>query len=247
MRVPGPIRGVSGISPGGLLVRMNSAKIASAILNLRAPIARLDSSDERYTRTRLDQEDTTQRFYTSVWPHRASVLRLARILTANEADADDLAQETFIKAFKALDRFVEGTDMMAWLATILRHARIDRLRSQAASATNISLDQMQMDPAGEGEKSEDWDNPQEVLNAFGDQEIITALQALPEEIRWTLLLVDVQQMEQRDAAHVMDIPVGTVKSRVHRGRAMLRRALTPLARERRLLNREGEELNRARP
>ncbi len=195
----------------------------------------------------MDQEDTTKRFYRLVWPQRASVLRLARILTGNEAEADDLAQETFIKAFKALDRFVDATDMMAWLAAILRHARIDRLRSQAAAAKNVSLDQIQMDPAGEEESSQNWESPQEVLNAFGDAEMITALQALPEDIRWTLLLVDVQQMEQRDAARVLDIPVGTIKSRVHRGRAMLRRALTPLARERRLLKCDDQEVNRATP
>jgi RNA polymerase sigma-70 factor (ECF subfamily) len=183
----------------------------------------------------LDHEHATTRFYDLVWPHRASVLRLAQILTGNAAEADDLAQETFIKAFKALGQFQDGTDVLAWLATILRRTRIDRLRAAAASARFVSLNQLEADIADDGCEQPQWQNPQEVLSAFGDQEIIEALQKLPEEIRWTLLLVDVQGMEQQDAARVLEIPVGTVKSRLHRGRAMLRQALTPLAREMRLL------------
>ncbi len=196
----------------------------------------------------MDDSNATTRFYEWVWPRRAEVLRLALILTGDDSEADDLAQETLIKAFKSLDQFRAGTDMGAWLATILRNTRIDRLRSGAAAAKNISLDQMQMDPAGgEEETAEEWSNPQEVLNAFGDREIIKALRDLPEEIRWTLLLVDVQQMEQRDAAEVLEIPVGTVKSRLHRGRAMLRRVLSPMAQDRGLLKDKNMVVNRARP
>jgi RNA polymerase sigma-70 factor (ECF subfamily) len=183
----------------------------------------------------LDHDEATERFYALVWPHRADVLRLAQILTGNTAEADDLAQETFLKAFKAMDRFKDGTDVLAWLATILRHARIDRLRSSASAARSVSLDQLSIDVADDSHQPEEWRSPQEVLNAFGDQEIIEALQRLPEEMRWTLLLVDVQGMEQQDAARVLDVPVGTIKSRVHRGRAMLKQALTPMGRELRLL------------
>ena len=183
----------------------------------------------------MDHEQATKRFYQLVWPHRASILRLTQILTGNTAEADDLAQETFIKAFKAMDQFQDGTGMLAWLTTILRHTRIDRLRSGAASARNVSLEQLPVEVADEASEQEDWQSPQDVLNAIGDREIIEALQELPEDIRWTLLLVDVQGMEQQDAAQVLEIPVGTVKSRMHRGRAMLRQALTPLAREMRLL------------
>lgn len=163
------------------------------------------------------------------------------ILTGKSDQADDLAQETFIKAYKAMDRgqFRPGTDIVAWLATILRHTRIDRLRSGRAAAGNVSLDELS-DVAGDladtGETQyPDWHNPQDILSAFGDQEIIDALTTLPEDIRWTLLLVDVQGMDHKDAAVVLDIPVGTVKSRVHRGRTMLRQTLEPLAKERRLM------------
>jgi RNA polymerase sigma-70 factor (ECF subfamily) len=178
----------------------------------------------------------TQRFYQLVWPHRADVLRVARMLCRNEAEADDLAQDTLLKAFASIDSFRHGTDAKAWLMRILRNARIDRLRSTKREASNVSLDASEIDveePA-HAEVIDDqdaWQNPNKVLSAFSDQQVINALHELPEEIRLTLLLVDVQQLDQSAAAEILDVPVGTIKSRTHRGRAMLRDGLLPLARE----------------
>lgn len=184
----------------------------------------------------MDSEQARRRFYDLVWPQAAAVLRAARILSGNDAEADDLAQETLMKAFKAIDRFQEGTNVQAWLTTILRNTRIDRLR---AMSHDLSLDQLDVDvpdeSAADPTDSGEWENPQAVLDGFADQEIIDALQRLPEEIRWTLLLVDVEGMDQRDAAEMLRVPVGTIKSRAHRGRAMLREALLPVARERRMI------------
>ena len=183
-----------------------------------------------------DGDFATQRFYDLVWPHLPAVLRLAGILTGDANDAEDLAQETMLKAFRALDQFQDGTDAKRWLTTILRNARIDRLRSTARQAEHeVSLDQMELDPAAAGEANdsspafEPGDDPQQILGAFSDQEMIDALQRLPEEIRWTLLLVDVEGLNQEDAAGLLDVPLGTIKSRAHRGRAMLRKTLTPMA------------------
>ena len=168
------------------------------------------------------------------------VLRTARILTGDAAEAEDLAQETMMKAFRSLASFGKGTDMKAWLMTILRNTWIDHLRSSAASAKNISLDHLPAEPPdtpdpGGGDEAA-WQNPEQVLEAFSDQQVIDALRQLPEEIRWTLLLVDVEQMDHQDAAKVLDVPVGTIKSRTHRGRAMLWQALLPLDREMRLIS-----------
>ena len=180
-------------------------------------------------------EEATRRFYDLVWPILPTVLRTARVLTGNEPDAEDLAQETMLKAFKAIGQFREGTDVRAWLLAILRNARVDRLRS--ASAATVSLDALDLDPPDRpGQETEDWQaiaqDPERVLNEFSDAEVIDALQHLPEEIRWTMLLVTVEGMDQAEAAGVLEVPVGTVKSRLHRGKTMLRKALLPLARER---------------
>lgn len=178
----------------------------------------------------------TQRFYGLVWPHLATVLRTAKFLTRDDAEAEDLAQETMLKAFRFLGQFADGTDAKGWLMSILRNTRIDRLRAAALERANISLEQLEVEPAGdEPSIDEGWDHPEDVLNAFSDKQVIEALKTLPEDIRWTLLLVDVEGMDHRDAAGVLDVPVGTVKSRAHRGRAMLRKVLLPVAKEMRLV------------
>ena len=96
-------------------------------------------------------------------------------------------------------------------------------------ADTVSLEGSSIDPASPEPELEGWTNPQELLERFSDQQIIDAMKQLPEEIRWTLLLIDVEGMQHHDAAEVLSVPVGTIKSRVHRGRAMLRRSLLPIA------------------
>ena len=188
----------------------------------------------------MNPTEAQSRFDALVWPHAATVLRTARFLCHDPAEADDVAQETLAKAFRSLGTFREGTDVRAWLMTILRNTRIDRLRSRASHKGDVSLDAMPFEPAAEdGSAGADehpaWDDPQGLLQQFSDRHVIQALQRLPEEIRWTLLLVDVEGMDHADAAAVLKVPVGTVKSRAHRGRSMLREALLPMARDLRLI------------
>lgn len=191
------------------------------------------STDEPTNHSAAAREDPGEQFYRLVWPERAAVYRLARILLGDGPAADDLVQDAMLKAFRAIDRFREGTDVRAWLRTIVRHARVDRLRVER-SRPEVGLDVDVPDAATEPAAAE-LDEPETLLEAFSDREVIEALQALPEEIRWTLLLVDVEQVNHAEAAEVLGVPVGTVKSRTSRGRAMLRSALLPVARERRMV------------
>jgi RNA polymerase sigma-70 factor, ECF subfamily len=189
----------------------------------------------------VDNELAQRRFYDALWPHMPAVLRTAHILCGgNTAEAEDLAQETMLKAFRAIDQFEQGTDGRAWLLAILRHARVDRLRSTASAAGTVSLEDLVQDPPGraEGDELERQtivENPEVVLSEFTDAEMIRALGRLPEEIRWTLLLVDVEGMDHKEAAEVLHVPVGTIKSRAHRGRMMLRGELLPLAKQARIV------------
>ena len=145
-----------------------------------------------------------------------------------------------MKAFRALDRtHVAETNLKCWLLAILRNTWKDRLR---ASHAEISVEPLTEEPeSGPAVRSEDADfraDPQTLIDAFSDQQIIDALKALPEDIRWTLLLVDVEGIGVQEAADILQVPGGTIKSRAHRGRAMLREKLLPLARERRLVAEE---------
>lgn len=187
----------------------------------------------------MEHQQAKTRFYESVWPQMPVVLRTAQILCGGDVmEAEDLTQETMLKAFRALDRFQPGTDLKAWLLAILRNVRIDRLRS-VANAPALSLESLGADPIGRAESNEldrraVEQNPELVLARFSDRQMIEALGRLPEEIRWTLLLVDIEGMGQREAAELLEVPVGTIKSRAHRGRMMLRDSLVPIARRARI-------------
>jgi len=191
---------------------------------------------------RLERNQASERFYQLIWPHRSDVLRVARFLCHDWSVADDLAQETLMKAFRALDRSdVTGRELKCWLLTILRNSWKDRLRSSRAEVSLETLiDEPESEPAIDVETADFRSDPQSSIDAFSDQEIIDALGKLPEEIRWTLLLVDVEGIGVAEAAEILQVPDGTIKSRAHRGRGMLRKLLLPLARERRLVSEDIE-------
>lgn len=185
---------------------------------------------------RLTAEQTAK-FKRLALPHLAVLLRTAKYLTHRDQQAEDLVQETMMKAMRAIDSFQEGTNIKAWLMTILRRTHIDVVRSSKHHAHTVSIEQMDMELAeprqeNGGEYDGRWTEPTALLERFSDRDVIEALQELPEQIRWTLLLVDVEQMDQSDAAAVLQVPVGTIKSRAHRGRAMLRDRLCLWAQER---------------
>lgn len=181
--------------------------------------------------------DQTARFRRLALPHMGVLQRTARFLTQRDQLAEDLVQETMMKAMRAIDSFQEGTNIKAWLMTILRRTHIDTVRGNKHRNRAVSIEQFEIDLPGPvdnkaGENDIALNDPAALLERFADNEVISALKDLPEKIRWTLLLVDVEQMDHSDAATVLDIPVGTVKSRAHRGRAMLRDRLYTWAQER---------------
>lgn len=185
----------------------------------------------------MDQERRTRRFYELIWPLRADVLRVARFLSRDPVIAEDLAQEALMKSFRALDRLEAGPAVKAWLLQILRNTWLDRVRSVAGRPAEVNLGELPGEPEAppQVEENEAWGDPRAVLEAFSDKQVIEALQAIPEEIRWTLLLVDVEGLSLQGAAEVLAVPTGTIKSRAHRGRGMLREKLLPLARELKLV------------
>ena len=170
-----------------------------------------------------------ERFERLAWPHLPMLVRTAQYLCRDTQLGEDLAQEAMLKALRAIERFQDGTDIKAWLLSILRHAVIDAARSRQRRAGDVSLEEFaqagglaeapQPEP---GRHDEEWTDPQRIFEQLSDRQMIAALQSLPAEIRWTLLLVDVEQLDHAAAAEVLGVPVGTIKSRAHRGRAMLR-------------------------
>jgi RNA polymerase sigma-70 factor (ECF subfamily) len=147
-------------------------------------------------------------------------------MSHSQAEAEDLAQETLVKAFRAMDGF-DGKHPRAWLARIARNTAINR---DQRNREFLLPEEGTVEPP-----SEDGDDPEEiVLSQIVDDDLVRALDDLPPAFRVVVQLVDVEEMSYKEAADILDVPLGTVMSRLHRARARLRQSLrgTPLERER---------------
>ncbi len=177
-----------------------------------------------------ESQDTCVDFYRLVWPHRAMVLRSATLLSQNLAEAEDLAQETLFKASRALRTLQDQNGIQAWLLTILRHTWTDRWRKHAGEGPVISLEALAAEPAARAASPavpapDEIDHPDELMECVSDAQLIQAIRGLPEDMRWAILLVDIGGYDYAVAAEILDVPVGTIRSRLSRGRAILRRLL----------------------
>lgn len=157
-------------------------------------------------------------------PHLGAVVRAALALCGNRAQADDLAQTTFLKAFEKFNTFTPGTSCKAWLMRILRNTRIDQLRrDRLARETLWPEEDLPAEPDSGRQKV--WSQGREILEKFSDKQVIQALRKLPHDQRLCLLLGDVEGLSQQEVADVMGVVVGTVKSRTSRARTALKEAL----------------------
>ena len=183
-------------------------------------------------------DDRRQRFEREALVHLTAVYQAAFRFTRREEDARDLAQETFLRAYRAFGSFMPGTNARAWLLKILYGEFVNRYHAARRAATT-SID----DPdAGHLEPAAPEAAPQEpsLPTAWTDAVVFEAVAALPDVFRETVLLVDVEELSYDEAAEAMACAVGTVRSRLFRGRRLLAVALEAYARERGLLSRKVE-------
>lgn len=157
-------------------------------------------------------------------------------MTRSEAEAEDLVQETYIRAFRFRQQFTPGTNLKAWLFRILTNTFINQYRRKAARPETTELDDVEesilyrhMRDVSPGSSSPDPEA--ELIDNTLSSEVKEALEALPEKFRTTLLL-DVEGFSYKEIAEMLDIPIGTVMSRLHRGRKFLQKRLYDLARDR---------------
>jgi RNA polymerase sigma-70 factor, ECF subfamily len=152
-------------------------------------------------------------------------------LARSRDDAKDLVQETVLRAYRFFHQFSPGTNCRAWLLTILYNAFRNGYRHSAREHVAPSAEDYQRGLEAESSRPEaSQSNPETIL--FGqvlDHEVEQALAALPEEFRTAILLVDVEELTYQEAADVLKIPIGTVRSRLSRGRGIMRQALQNLA------------------
>jgi RNA polymerase sigma-70 factor, ECF subfamily len=181
-----------------------------------------------------DSEKRRQ-FEQEALPHLNVLFTTALHLTRNRDDANDLCQETMLRAYRFFHQYRPGTDCRAWMLTILYNAfRSSYSRRQGREQPSSNIEEFERAIDSESSQNAPDDDPQEVLVRSGlDEDVEKALHSLPEEFRTALLLIDVNELSYAEAARTMDVPIGTVRSRLSRARSMMRYALTHLARTRR--------------
>ncbi len=162
-------------------------------------------------------------------PHLPVLFRVAYRLTGRRADAEDLVQETFFKAFRSFHQFQGGTNCKAWLLTILKHTHLDHVRKTAKEPPTEPWDEVE--PLVDGSQVSVAQIELALEKAL-PAEVEQALQALPPQQRLSVILADLEEMRYEEIARVLDCPVGTVRSRLHNGRALLRRRLWEFAKAR---------------
>ncbi|CAB4649676.1 unannotated protein [freshwater metagenome] len=167
----------------------------------------------------------------------ATALRMTR----NRADAEDLVQETFLKGWRAFDSYQQGTNLRAWLFRIMTNTFINKYNSQQRRPQETELDDVEelflfrrmgaFDQSKMNQSAED-----QMLELFTDEEVKNAIESLPETFRIPVLLSDVEGFSYKEIAEMLEVPIGTVMSRLHRGRKAMQKMLYEYAKERGLVD-----------
>jgi RNA polymerase sigma-70 factor (ECF subfamily) len=169
-------------------------------------------------------------------PFMPALYSAALRMTRNPSDAEDLVQETYLRAYRGFGGFQEGTNLKAWLYKILSNTFINTYRARKRRPDEVDLDEGEdfflfrrlggLEAAAAGRTPET-----EVLDAIPDQVVKEALESLPDQFRMAVLLADVEGFSYKEIADIMDVPIGTVMSRLHRGRKQLQQRLWEFGRE----------------
>jgi RNA polymerase sigma-70 factor (ECF subfamily) len=185
----------------------------------------------------IPKRDVEPRFEAEALPLLPGLYSAAYRLTRNPSDAEDLVQETFLRAYRGFHQFEEGTNLKAWLYRILMNTFINDYRKRQRQPQTVSDDEIPdwylyskmaesgMEPSAETS----------VIEALPDEEVQEALSSLPDQFRMAVLLADVEGFSYKEIADITGVPIGTVMSRLHRGRKALEKRLWDVVRSRGLV------------
>ena len=177
-----------------------------------------------------------QEFEAEALPHMDILYNFALRTTGNEDDARDLLQETYLKAYRFWDKYEPGTNIRAWLFRIMKNSYINRYRKETREPDTVDYEDVENFYDTIRAESTDTNDLQQKLfgNLLGD-EVTQALQELPEDFRTVVILCDIEGLTYEEIAEFLDCPIGTVRSRLHRGRKLLQTRLFEYAKSRGLI------------
>jgi RNA polymerase sigma-70 factor, ECF subfamily len=213
---------------------MMSEPTSDAVEATAEPTAAAEPDDAVDVRDAESEAERDLRFETDAMPLLDQLYGAALRMTRNPADAEDLVQETFAKAYAAFHQYRPGTNLKAWLYRILTNSFINSYRKKQREPLQSNADDI-----------EDWQEHRaashsstglrsaeaEALDLIGDDVVKDALAQLPDDFRMAVYLADVEGFAYKEIAEIMDTPIGTVMSRLHRGRGQLRKLLADHARD----------------
>jgi RNA polymerase sigma-70 factor (ECF subfamily) len=190
-----------------------------------ASLAAMPESDGNAVRIATEARDRVH-FEEDALALSDQVYRVARHLTGSREEAEDLVQETYARAFRSWRSFTPGTNLRAWLLRILTNLNIDRGRRRQRTPDTQPLEEGDYFLYNKLEEAEGGSAEEErVVERLSQDDIVHALSAVPHDFRDVIVLVDIGDFSYQDAANILDIPIGTVMSRLHRGRRILKREL----------------------
>ncbi|MEE9132549.1 MAG: sigma-70 family RNA polymerase sigma factor [Gemmatimonadota bacterium] len=170
-----------------------------------------------------DESPKRQEFESEALVHLDTLYNVALRLCGNASDAEDLVQDTVTKAYRAWDKYQRGTNCRAWLVTIMRNTFINQFRRESRRPSSVQFDAVE--DISVFESVQDRDPEGSFFHSIVDDEVKQAIQDLPEEFRIPVVLSDVEGLSYAEIAEILDLPVGTVKSRLFRGRRRLQQRL----------------------
>ena len=174
-----------------------------------------------------------QEFNDEIIPHLDSLYVFGLKLTAEPSDAEDLVQDTIVKAFRFFDSFEKGTNAKAWLFRILKNSFINNYRKTQKNPQEVDFDEVSAYYENvRAERTETTNLEQLIFRDLMDDRFSKALEKLPEDFRNVVLLCDVDGFTYEEISNMMDVPIGTVRSRLHRGRNLLKTELYEYAKKR---------------
>ncbi|MBI1183735.1 sigma-70 family RNA polymerase sigma factor [bacterium] len=190
-----------------------------------------EEQQSAHIRNSLNKAEKDELFKTTFVPHMDALYNFGYYLANDEGTAKDLLQETFLKAYRFIEYFQVGTNAKAWLLRIMKNSFINEYRKKSKAPYRVDIDDInQKDDIDDGHV--ELDMRQEVFNELIGDEITNAVNELPVDYRLIILLCDIEGFKYDEIAKIIDVPIGTVRSRLHRARNLLKEKLKDYARNR---------------